>query len=157
MQPLASADQTRSQSNTNLSTTVSLSIHDQYGNDIPIQTNLQQSIAFIIPRDINLVVPSMFLQNVLLINITSPHQQLFNLYYVNITQSNNLSISIHFEMHPLDITLAYLLIYKFDSSPQLNSSINQTDGWSLFCSSSKLALIFVNEIFQMIFESRINQ
>ncbi|CAF1549867.1 unnamed protein product, partial [Adineta steineri] len=39
-------------------------------------------------------------------------------------------------MHPLQITLAYLLIYKFDSKPQLNSSINRIDGWSLFCPSN---------------------
>ena len=37
MQPLALAD--KSQSNTNLSTSISLSILDQNGNEISIQTN----------------------------------------------------------------------------------------------------------------------
>jgi hypothetical protein len=78
----------------------------------------------------------MILQNVTSINST-PHNQLFNLNYLNITSS--LSISVHFEMHPLNITLGYLFIYKFDQTPQLNSSINQIDGWTLFCPSSKLS------------------
>jgi hypothetical protein len=41
----------------------------------------------------------------------------------------------------LDQILAYLFIYKFDSSPQLNSSINLIDGWSLFCPSSQLFIL----------------
>ncbi|CAF1681875.1 unnamed protein product, partial [Adineta ricciae] len=42
----------------------------------------------------------------------------------------------HFEIHPLNTSLAYLFIYKFDQSPQLNSSINLIDGWALFCPST---------------------
>ena len=70
-------------------------------------------------------------------NITNStlHNQLFNLYYINI--SNNIDISVHWQIHPLNLTLAYLFIYKFDSTPILNSSINLIDGWTLFCPSSK--------------------
>jgi hypothetical protein len=113
VQPLASADQTRSM------------------NELSIQS---RSIEIIIPRDPNLVIPSMTLQNVTSFNST-PHYQIFNLHFVNITFDR--SISLHFEMHPLNTTLGYLFIYKFDSSPQLNSSINQIDGWTLFCPSSE--------------------
>jgi hypothetical protein len=127
---LAIADQSRSQSNTNLSRSVTFSILNSSGNEIPFQTNLSDPIELIISRDPNLVLPSMSLQNV---TLTTDHL-LFNLHYVNLSQSNNnLAFSLHFEMHPLSTTLAYLLIYKFDSSPQLNSSINQIDGWTLFC------------------------
>ena len=72
----------------------------------------------------------MILQNVTSKN-TTPHNQLFQLHYANIT--NTLPVSVHLEVHPLNISLAYLLIYKFDQIPQLNSSINQMDGWSVFC------------------------
>ncbi len=136
MQPLAPLGNSTSQPNTNVSTLISLSILDQYGNEASIQTNLSHPIEIIIPRDPNLIIPPMILQNVTSMNST-PHNQLFNLNYLNITSS--LPISVHFEMHPLNITLAYLFIYKFDQTPQLNSSINQIDGWTLFCPSSKLS------------------
>jgi len=136
MQPLASIGASRSQTNTNLSTTISLSVLDQNGNNVPICTSIDHPIEFIIPRDINMIVSPMVLQNVTSMN--DNHNQVFNLYFVNITQSNsNLTVSLHFEMHPLNTSLGYLLIYRFDDSPQLNSSINQTDGWSLLCPLSE--------------------
>ena len=33
------------------------------------------------------------------------------------------------------MNLSYLLIYKFDEIPRLNRSMNEIDGWKLFCSS----------------------
>ena len=69
-------------------------------------------------------------------NITSsPHQQLFNLHFVNITNPS-LTVSVHFEMHPLNTSLAYLFIYRFDAAPILNTSHQQIDGWSFFCPHS---------------------
>ncbi len=135
MQPLASFGNSKSRSNTNLSTSVSLSMFDQYGDEIPVRTNSSQPIEIMIPRDPNLIIPSMSLQNVTSNNST-PHNQLFHLHYVNITTV--LSISVHLEMHPLNTSLAYLLIYKFDQLPQLNGSINQIDGWTVLCPSSKI-------------------
>jgi hypothetical protein len=76
----------------------------------------------------------MNLQNVTSLNST-PHSQLFNLQFVNIT--NPLAISVHFEIFPLNTNLGYLFIYKFDNSPILNSSMNQIDGWTLFCPLSE--------------------
>jgi hypothetical protein len=135
MQPLASAD--KSQSNTNLSTSISLSILDRNGNEISIPTSFDDPYRFVIPRDPNVIIPSMTLQNVTSLNST-PHNLLFNLHYINIIQSNNLTISIHIEMESFNPNLGYLLIYKFDNSPILNSSINQIDGWTLFCPSSNI-------------------
>jgi len=136
MEPLAPFGNSKSQSNTNLSTLISLSILDQYGNEVSFQTNTSHPIEIIIPRDPNLIIPQMILENVTSMNST-PHNQLFNLNYLNITSS--LPISVHFEMHPLNLSLAYLFLYKFDQTPQLNSSINQIDGWTLFCPSSKVS------------------
>ncbi len=62
-------------------------------------------------------------------NVTS-EKRLFNLNYVNI--SYTLTISVHFEIRPLNKMIAYLFIYKFDGSPLLNSSIKQFDGRTLF-------------------------
>jgi len=125
MTPLASYGNSGTSSNTNVSTSVSLSITDENGNEIVVQ-----GIEIIIPRDPNLIVPPMILQNVTSINST-PHSQLFYLHYVNITTI--LSISVHLELQPLNTSLAYLLIYKFDQIPQLNGSI---DGWTIFCPSN---------------------
>ncbi|CAF1602837.1 unnamed protein product, partial [Adineta ricciae] len=133
VQPLASADQSNSQSYTNLSRSVSLTFVNQTGHEISIETTFDDPIELIIPRDPNLIIPPMSLQDVLSSNST-PHNQLFYLQYLDITSS--LALSLHFEVHPLNHTVGYLFIYKFDRIPQLNSSINDIDGWSLFCPSN---------------------
>ena len=115
MEPLAVYGKSRSQSNTNLSTTMSLSALDQNGKEIPLQTS---PIEFIIPRDPNLLIPPMI-----------SHNQSF--HYLNIT--SNLPISVHFEIDPLKSNLSYLFIYKFDQFPVLNSSMQNIDGWTAFC------------------------
>ncbi|CAF1234712.1 unnamed protein product [Adineta steineri] len=123
--------------NTNLSRSISLSIVDQSGNDISFNTNENNStIRLIIPRDSNVVIPSMYLQNVTTTTTTNStnNNLLFSLHYINITSS--LSVSVHIEIHPLNINLAYLFIYKVNQTPQLNSSINIIDGWTIFCPSN---------------------
>ncbi|CAF4365159.1 unnamed protein product, partial [Adineta steineri] len=116
--------------NTNLSRSVSLSIIDQNGNEVSFEAHQNNTIQLIIPRDPNILIPSMYLQNVTLINSTI-NNLLFNYHYINITSS--LPISVHFEIHSFNRSLAYLFIYKFDQTPQLNSSINLIDGWTIFC------------------------
>jgi hypothetical protein len=139
MEPLASFGNSKLPSKTNLSTSVSLSILDSNGNEVSVQTSLSAPIEIIIPRDPNLIIPAMTLQNVTSMNST-PHQQLFHLHYMNITSS--LPLSIHFEIQPLNSTLAYLFIYRFDQAPLLNSSVNLIDGWTLFCPLSESLLHF---------------
>jgi hypothetical protein len=141
IQPLASADQSQTIATTNLSRSLSFAVLDRNGNEICLQANLSHPIELIIPRDPNVVLPLMTLQNVTSFNST-PHYQLFNLHFVNITL--NRSISLHFQMHLLNTSLGYLLIYKFDNSPVLNSSINQIDGWTLLCPSSEFYFSFYN-------------
>jgi hypothetical protein len=142
MEPLASFGNSSSQPNTNVSTSITLSIFDQNGNEVSIETNEDQLIEIIIPRDPNLIISSMILQNVTSMN-SIPHNQLFDLHYINIT--NTFTISVHFEIHPLNSSLAYLFIYKFDQTPQLNSSISQIDGWTLLCPSTSFHLELTNE------------
>ncbi|CAF0948798.1 unnamed protein product [Adineta steineri] len=116
--------------NTNLSRSISLSIIDQNANEVSFEAYQNNPIQMIIPRDPNVLIPSMYLQNVTSINSTI-NNLLFNYHYINITSS--LPISVHFEIHSLNRSLAYLFIYKFDQTPQLNSSINLIDGWTIFC------------------------
>ena len=137
MTPLASYGNSGTSSNTNVSTSVSLSITDENGNEIVVQ-----GIEIIIPRDPNLIIPPMILQNVTSTNST-PHSQLFYLHYVNITTI--LSISVHLELQPLNTSLAYLLIYKFDQIRKLNQSIYQIDGWTVFCPKNFHSFFFDNE------------
>lgn len=144
MQPLASADQ--SQSNTNLSTSISLSLFDQNGNELSIPTTSDLPYRLIIPNDPNIIQPSMTLQNVTGLYST-PHHLLFNLHYIDILQSNHLTRSVHIEMKVFNESVGYLFVYRFDSSPHLNSSINQIDGWTLFCPSGKLFSLFSSLIF----------
>ena len=129
IQPLAVADQ--SQSTTNLSRLISLSILDQDGKEISIRTNSTNPFEIIIPRDPNVHITDMILQDVL----STSQDQFFNLHQIDITSS--LTISVHFEIQPLNPNISYLFIYKFDGIPQWNSKIKAIDGWTVFCSSSE--------------------
>lgn len=125
IKPLASYGNSRSQPNTNLSTSISLALFDHNGNEISFTTNMSNPITILIPRDPNLSIPSMILQNVTSLNST-PSNQHFQYHYMNITST--FSISAHIEMRPLNPSLTYLFIYRFDNLPQWN----ELDGWTIF-------------------------
>ena len=133
LQPLASAGTSRSVSNTHLSRTVALTVFDADGNELVMSADRDHPIELTIPRDANVAIPPMALQNVTSIN-GSPHRQVFSMHFSNITTT--LPISVHFEMRPLNPSLAYLFVYRFDSGPQVNSSVQLIDGWTSFCPSS---------------------
>ena len=128
---------------TNVSTSLSLNLANEGGQDLIVHSS---GIELIIPRDINLVLPPMALQNVSSIKADHTNNRQFNLHLVNINQQNpNISVSVHFQLRSLDPNLGYLVIYRFDDIPQLNSSINQTDGWSLLCPSNEgLFTVFID-------------
>ena len=60
MEPLAIYGRSQIESNTNLSRSLSISILDEKGNEVPFETN-SDSIEFFIPRDPNLRIPPMIL------------------------------------------------------------------------------------------------
>ena len=114
---------------------------DQHDNELPLETTNDDRFELIIPRDPTLVISSMYLQNVTsMYSSTFPHRSVFNLNYINLGGSSG--VSVHFELHPLNISLSYLLIYQFDRSPVLNTSFSQMDGWAIFCPSSKICFAF---------------
>ncbi|CAF1108215.1 unnamed protein product [Adineta ricciae] len=130
MEPLAAFGDSKSALYTNLSRSLSFSILDHDQNELKIHTTANESIEILIPRDPNLLVPPMTLQNVTAFN-SIPRNLTFDLHYLNLTTS--LPISVHWEIQPLNTSLAYLFVYRFDQSPQLSSSVNQIDGWTLLC------------------------
>ena len=134
MQPLAIVGNARVSVHTNLSRSLVLSVLDPSGKDLAISADHDHPIELIIPRDPNLVMPPMALQNVTSMN-ASPHRRLFNLHVSNITSA--LPVSVHLEMQPLDVSVGYVLIYRFDSVPQLNSTVHLIDGWTVLCPSSE--------------------
>ena len=94
---------------------------DREGREMPIRTDIWHPIEIVIPRDPNLMIPPMVLENI----TSMVHSQSFNSHHVNITSI--LSISVHFQIDPLNNNLSYLLIYQFDqSNPRI-------DGWTLLC------------------------
>lgn len=140
VEPLASFGAARSSlsMHTNLSRSISLTLLDQQATALPTSTSTDQPFEFIIPHDPQLPVPPMHLQNVTNMS-SSVHQLIFNLHFVNITVDNGRSVAVHFDLQPLNESVSYLLIYRFDQSPILNSSLQQIDGWTLFCASSKIS------------------
>lgn len=118
IQPLASADE--SPSMTNLSRSFSLTIFDENGKEIVIQTN---GIEFFIPRDPNWIIPAMFLQRNSSDLLIQYHQ------YSLSTIDRQLTFSIHLEMHPIDKNLSYFFMYQFDIQPRFQS----IDQWMFFC------------------------
>ena len=141
MSRLAIADPSDTAPNTNVSRSISFTILDRDGNEVLVATDPSQPIKIIIPRDENLLVPPMIFQNVTALS-SVPHTQTFHLHLVNLSAMTS-SFSIHLELRPMDSQLAYLLIYKFDQAPRLNSLISDIDGWSLLCPST-LHTFFLN-------------
>ncbi|CAF4347539.1 unnamed protein product, partial [Adineta steineri] len=87
MEPLAVYGSSKSQSaNTNVSTSISLSVVDRNGYEVTIKTNETYPIEIIIPHDPSLIIPSMIIENVTSINSTF-HNQLFSYHYMNITNT----------------------------------------------------------------------
>ena len=121
---------------TNLSRSLSLTFLNENGEEIDLPS---QSIELFIPRDPNLILPPFILQNVSFISSSinqSSNNRQFNLHQISL----KLSASLHLEISPLDRNRSYLLIYRFDAIPQLNSSINRTDGSIVFFPQGKRSL-----------------
>ena len=126
------------QSNTNLSTLMSLTILDRNGNELASRTDIDHPFEFFIPRDPNLPKPVMSVQHVTASkNASDSRRDLFNLHYVNITRSDQLSVSVHLQVDSLTSGVAYLIIHRFDAAPQLNSTARVIDGWLVMCPKSE--------------------
>jgi hypothetical protein len=122
-----------------MSRSVSLSFLDSTGTTRTL-INLQQQIEIIIPRDSSLTLPAMTLQNVTgqTTSTTGNNNRQFSLFYVNVTGPSKLiTLSATFEFKSDNPALGFVVIYRFDAIPILNSSMNITDGYKVFCPAGK--------------------
>lgn len=136
MQPLASSDESQFQANVGLSRSISITLFDENNKEIHPEISVDQPIEIFIPRDPNIDIPPMKKQNVTSIKLN----QTFYLQIIDFSKSlnnRNVTPSLHFEIHPAKLHLAYLFIFQFDDISPLNISINETDHWSLFCPHSR--------------------
>jgi hypothetical protein len=121
---------------TNLSRSISLSIFDLTEQEISLQAMASNPIHLYIPRDPSLSLPHWHRQNVTLSAQSKTDRRLFNLHFVNLTYPH--PMALHFHLLPLNLSRAYLIIYKFNATPHLNRTSNQTDGWHILCPQSQL-------------------
>jgi hypothetical protein len=118
-----------------MSRSVSLSLFDADGTTLSVN-NLSSPIKITIPRDSNLILPSMTLENITgqTVSTTANNNRQFSLYYVNVTSpSPSLTLSATFEFKSDNAALGFMIIFRFDAIPILNSSMNQTNGYNVFC------------------------
>jgi hypothetical protein len=134
---MAISDRSTNPVKANLSRSISLSLFDATGREIPVQLPSQNdTIELFIPRDPNYHLPAMTRQNLSSFRHTS-HRLLFNLHAIELPSSTlNHTFALHFELQPVNHTAGFLLVYRFDQSPQLDSSIRLLDGWSCLCPSA---------------------
>jgi len=113
MKPLAVYGGSLIESNTNLSRSLSISILDENGNEIPFETS-SNPIEFFIPRDSNLRIPPLILTNK-------------TFHSLNLT--TDLPISIHFE---IKANFSYRFVYKFDKESIFTNSIEINQSYFSF-------------------------
>lgn len=110
---------------------MSLTLLDQNGQEISVLTDTNDPIEILIPRDPNLSISPFTLQDVL--SASSNNSEIFNLHFIKYSDSTNLPVSIHLELRPLNLALAYWLVYRYDTAPQVNTLMKNIDGWTLLC------------------------
>ena len=130
VQPLAVADQSSAGGNTNLSTSISLTLVNEDGTAVLFNVDATQPIELFIPRDPNSVVSLLDWERK---TASNGSNRTMHMHFLNLTRKGDLEVSVHLEIRPLVQSTAYWLIYRFDDPPQINSTINLTDGWSLLC------------------------
>ena len=131
LEPLASFASSSSL-NTNLSRSVSLAWLNDEENTIPLLTDVDHPTEIVIPREPSLISPPMSL-----VNVTGERGLHFHSIDLNPLLPN---VSIHWEIHPLNISLSYAFIYRFDRASIFDTSQLQIDGWTIFYPSSNTQL-----------------
>ena len=144
MQPLAQADQTSAATATRLSTSISLSLINENGTNIPFQINNNQSIELFIPKDPHAYLSLMEWQKKQSQNGTD---RFFHMHFMNLRRDDDLTVAVHFEIRPDDRLTAYWLIFRFDQPPSVYPSSSPVlDGWTLLCPSSNTFLQLISNL-----------
>lgn len=124
-----------------MSRTLALTLYDSQGDTLAVQ-NLPTPIQMTISRDPALLLPSMIYQNMTGQTISTTgrnNNRQFALYYVNVTSASaSLTLSATLEIKSENFSIGYMIIYRFDNIPVLNSSMTTIDGYQVFCPSKRL-------------------
>jgi hypothetical protein len=117
---------------------LTLSVLNNKDEELKINTTNDLPIEMFIPRDVNLPIPIFKEEN--MTTVIPPRRGTFKInrqffiHYVNITQVNpNLTVSIHFELKPMERNISYFIIYKFDQVPAYNSTHQSFNESKMFC------------------------
>ncbi len=136
-----------------MSRSVSISLLDSMGTTFSVN-NLPLPIEMLIPRDSNLLLPSMIFENITeqTQSTNANNNRQFTLYYVNVTSpTQSLTLSATFEFKSNNSELGFMVIFRFDAIPILNSSMNQTDGYRVFCPAGKQKILLIISRFSCFF------
>jgi len=112
------------------STSVGLSFYDENANEIPI-TQSKTPIDITIQRDVNLPQYSYQYVNASQIQLSPGSFYLPNGF--NITSSNS---SMHIELKPVNMGIAYFLVMKLGYTPIVNASYADYTSFKLMCPSN---------------------
>ncbi len=115
------------------STSLSVSIYDEYGNPIDI-SNTSQYIDVWIARDLSLQPPMPNYVNTTLDIGRGP----FIPIVFNVSAAN---ASVHLELSPVVKTIGYVVLQKFGNFPVYNKTYKNFDNWQLLCPNGKLISI----------------
>lgn len=135
---MAIADRSLLKSTTNLSRSVSLTVLDADGDEIPINTSTGSRIELIIPRDPRLTLPPLSEVNV---TDGNPWGRIYNLHSIDLKRSKwneNRTQSMHIQIDRIDRSVGYIFIYRFDRTPVINSAQIDLDGWTKICPTTNM-------------------
>ena len=109
------------------SSSVGLSFYDLTNKEIPITNS---NIDIVLQRDSSINESPFQYVNATMIQNSTNSYFLPNAF--NITSTN---ASIHIELKPLDVSVAYILVMKLGSLPIINSTYANYDMFNFFCPS----------------------
>ena len=138
MQRLAPMNNLQYHLRTDFSRSVSVSVLDERLSDSPIMINHDKPIEMFLPRDPKLTVPPMIFHNV----TSFGDNQIFHFHRVSfdhLSTNENFPFSSHLEVHPLNTSVSYFFVYKFDAPSRFENIINEIDGRKVFCAQSKFS------------------
>ena len=125
------------ETNIGKSQSISVSFSENNGNEVEIR-NSGRLIDIWVSRDVNIPRP-----NVTYVN-SSEHinnNTESDLFPIGITTSI-LNSSIHVELLPVNVSVGYLFLLKFNMRPKINETFQSYHHWKLFCPSGKFYICF---------------
>ena len=132
--PMAScAYNGNNETNIGLSQAISISFSDNNGNEIEMN-NSSKLIDLWIPRDPNIKKSNFVFVNATKRSNTTNESQLLPIGITSTFQNS----SIHLQILPLNASVGYIVLLKFNMTPRINLTFQDYDSWRMFCPSGKI-------------------